>query len=146
MLALLLLTEIISFCGCDFTYLHREQTLSRKRRYLHFPEGSVAVVRNFVKSRTYKWDRVFNYQLVRMRRACCAEYILRFSSLLLFFRHIFSFFCSKYIFLHICAAVINNPPGLSFFRYFLLPFLYFLFLSPFSLFSPVPPTHLITWF
>ena len=143
MLALLLLTEIISFCGCDFTYLHREQTLSRKRRYLHFPEGSVAVVRNFVKSRTYKWDRVFNYQLVRMRRTCCAEYILRFSSLLLFFRHIFSFFFSKYIFIRICAAVINNRPVLSF---FLLPFLYFLFLSPFSLFSLVPHTYLITWF
>jgi len=39
----------------------------------------------------------------------CDEYILRFSSLLLLSFHLFSSFGSKYIFLPIGAAVINNP-------------------------------------
>jgi len=52
--ALLLLTEVVSFCGCDFQHLNRDVILSRNRRYPHFPEGKVAVVRNFIKSQTYK--------------------------------------------------------------------------------------------
>jgi hypothetical protein len=50
--ALLLLMELIFFCGCDFEHINREVTLSRKRRYLYFPDGSVAVVRNIIKSET----------------------------------------------------------------------------------------------
>jgi hypothetical protein len=50
--ALLLLTELMSFCGCEFQHLNTEVTLSRKKRYLQFPEGSVVVVRNFIKSKT----------------------------------------------------------------------------------------------
>jgi len=49
--ALLLLTELILFCVCDFKSSTRKRTLSRRRRYLQFPEGSVAVVSWLMKSR-----------------------------------------------------------------------------------------------
>jgi hypothetical protein len=50
--ALLLLMELIYYCGCDFEHIKRDVTLSRKRRFLNFPEGSVAVVRDIIKSET----------------------------------------------------------------------------------------------
>jgi len=81
--ALLLLTELISFCGCDFQNLNTDVTLSRKRRYLQFPEGSVAVVRNFIKSQSYKWTymrqsvKLATGQNVKGFLYWCDEYILR---------------------------------------------------------------------
>ena len=56
--ALLLLTELISFCGSDFKDLNREVTFSRNRRYLQFPKGSVAVVTNVIKAQTYNWTNM----------------------------------------------------------------------------------------
>jgi hypothetical protein len=50
--ALLLLMEPTSFYGCDFKHFNREVALSRKKRYLNFPVGSVAVLRNIIKSET----------------------------------------------------------------------------------------------
>ena len=43
---LVLLIELIQFCSCEAKFLKRQKVLTRKKRYLSFPEGSSIVVSN----------------------------------------------------------------------------------------------------
>jgi hypothetical protein len=45
---------MIHFYGCDFKSLKRNETLSRRRRYLTFPDGSLAVVSLFLQPQSYE--------------------------------------------------------------------------------------------
>jgi len=43
-LVLMLLIQLIQICCCEVKPLRKQKTLSRKKRYLSFPNGSSAVV------------------------------------------------------------------------------------------------------
>ena len=46
---LILLIELIQFCSCEVKSLKRQKVLSRKKRYLAFPDGSSVVVNYLIK-------------------------------------------------------------------------------------------------
>jgi hypothetical protein len=45
---LIVLIELIQFCSCEVKSLKRQKVLSRNKRFLAFPEGSVIVVSNLL--------------------------------------------------------------------------------------------------
>jgi hypothetical protein len=45
---LIVLIELIQFCSCEMKSLKRQKVISRKKRYLAFPEGSSIVVSNLL--------------------------------------------------------------------------------------------------
>jgi len=46
---LILLIELIQFCSCEVKSLKRRNVLSRKKRFLAFPAGSVIVVKYLIR-------------------------------------------------------------------------------------------------